>query len=164
MTLTPAIRKYGSMWAIHYRRACGQEPSKYDSGFCRRPGRQVWPSQLNERKCKEMRISFAKREAEFALIVINEKAVEVVPCVNLLGLIISKDLKWNCHVSEISRKVSARLYLLKQLKRACVATEELITFYTTCIRPVIEYASPVFHIIHSQATCQTSWKAYRGEL
>ena len=97
--------------------------------------------QLNESKRKEMRISFAKKEAEFAPIVINEKAIEVVPCVKLLGLIISKDLKWNCHVSEISRKA----LLPKQLKRACVATKELITFYTTCIRPVIEYTSPVLH-------------------
>ena len=55
--------------------------------------------QLNESKCKE-----------FAPIVINEKAIEVVPCVKLLGLIISKYLNWNFHVSEISCRVSARLY------------------------------------------------------
>ena len=75
-----------------------------------------------------MRISFAKKEAEFAPIVINEKANKVVPFAKLLGLIIFKDLKWNCHVSQISRKVSARLSFLKQLKRACVATKEFITF------------------------------------
>jgi len=51
--------------------------------------------QLNESKCKEMRISFAENEAEFAPIVINEKAIEVVTSVNVLGLNISKDLKWN---------------------------------------------------------------------
>ena len=84
--------------------------------------------QLNESKCKEMRISFAENEAEFAPIVINEKAIEVVSNVKLLGLNISKDLKWNCHVSEISRKVSARFYFLKQLKGAGVATKELVTW------------------------------------
>ena len=48
-------------------------------------------------------------------------------------------------MSEIFRKVSARLYFLKELKRACVAIKELKTFYTICIGPVIENASPVFH-------------------
>ena len=47
----------------------------------------------------------SKNEAEFAPIVINEKAIKVVSSVKLLGLNFSKDLKWNCHVSEISRKV-----------------------------------------------------------
>ena len=34
--------------------------------------------QLNESKCKELRISFAKSAADFAPIVINGKAIEVV--------------------------------------------------------------------------------------
>ena len=94
---------------------------------------------LTGSKCKEMGIyiSFVQNEAGFALIVINRKAI--VSSAKLLGLNISKDLKWNCHGSEISRKVSARLYLFRQLKRASVATKELITFYRTCIRPVVEY-------------------------
>ena len=31
------------------------------------------------------------------------------------------------------------------LKRAKVPTNDLVSFYTTCIRPVAEYACPVFH-------------------
>ena len=74
--------------------------------------------QLNESKCKELQISFAKSAADFAPIVINGKAIEVVSTVKLLGLNISSDLRWNCHVAEISKKVASRLYFLKQLKRA----------------------------------------------
>ena len=69
--------------------------------------------QLNESKCKELRISFAKSAADFAPIVINGKAIEVVSTVKLLGLNISSDLRWNCHVAEISKKVASRLYFLK---------------------------------------------------
>ena len=58
--------------------------------------------QLNELKCKELRISFAKSVADFAPIVINGKAIEVVSTVKLLGLNISSDLRWNCHVAEIT--------------------------------------------------------------
>ena len=101
--------------------------------------------QLNESKCKELRISFAKSAADFAPIVINGKAIEVVSTVKLLGLNISSDLRWNCHVAEISKKVASRLYFLKQLKRANIPAKDLLIFYLTCIRPVTEYACPVFH-------------------
>ena len=49
------------------------------------------------------------------------------------------------HSSELIRKCSSRLYFLRQLKRSGVAPSELVQFYVTCIRPVLEYASPVFH-------------------
>ena len=55
------------------------------------------------------------------------------------------DLKWNSHVDSIIKKASKRLYFLRQLKRANVPAAEMICFYCTCIRPIVEYASPVFH-------------------
>ena len=69
--------------------------------------------QLNESKCKELRISFAKSAADFAPVVINGKAIEAVSTVKLLGLNISSDLPWSCHVAEISEKVARRLYFVK---------------------------------------------------
>ena len=45
----------------------------------------------------------------------------------------------------ICKKVAARLYFLRQLKRAKVPTNDLLTFWTTCIGPVAEYACPVSH-------------------
>ena len=65
--------------------------------------------------------------------------------IKLLGLNISSDLKWNAHVLELVRKVSTRLYFLRQLKRSHVATKELLLFYITCIRSTLEYSNPVFH-------------------
>ena len=41
--------------------------------------------------------------------------------------------------------VSFRLYCLRQLERANIATKELITSYKTCMRPVTEYACQVYH-------------------
>ena len=37
------------------------------------------------------------------------------------------------------------LYFLRQLKKSHVATSELLLFYITCIRSILEYGSPVFH-------------------
>ena len=104
---------------------------------------------LNESKEMRIYISFVQNEAEFAHIVINGKAI--VSSAKLLGLNISKDLKWNCHGSDISRKVSARLFFLNQLRRVSVATEELMTFYTTCIRSCRRVRFSSFFIIHSRA-------------
>jgi len=48
-------------------------------------------------------------------------------------------------VSELVRKVSTRLYFLRQLNKLHVATRELVLFYITCIQSILERGSPVFH-------------------
>ena len=63
----------------------------------------------------------------------------------ILGLQISSDLTWNNNICEIVKKLNKRLYFLRQLKRSHVMSEKLLLFYLTCIRPVTEYASPVYH-------------------
>ena len=95
--------------------------------------------QMNEAKCKELQICFAKSKPDFDPIIVNDKPIKVVTSAKLLGLNISNDLKWNGHISEILRKAAIRLYLLRQLKRTKIATKDLVTFYTTCIRPITEY-------------------------
>ena len=101
--------------------------------------------QLNVAKCNELRISFAKHSVDLDPILVNGESINVAHTVKLLGLNISSDLRWSCHVSEISRKFASRLYFLRQLKRANIPTKDLLTFYITCVRPVAEYACPVFH-------------------
>ena len=71
--------------------------------------------------------------------------IETVKSVNILGLNISSDLKWNVHVSELVRKASTRLYFLRQLKKSHVAKRELLLLYITCIRSTLEYGCPLFH-------------------
>ena len=101
--------------------------------------------QLNQAKCKELRIAFAKTVRCFAPVHVNGPPIQVVPSAKIFRLLISKDLKWNTHISGIVKKVSTRLYFLCQLKRAKIHPSDLLTFYKTCVRPVMEYAYPVFH-------------------
>ena len=109
--------------------------------------RQISESQfkLNETKCKELRIGFCKPRAMFDPIIVNGEMLEVVDSAKILGLTVSNNLKWNNHIDQIISKARKRLYFLSQLKRARVGTKELVLFFTTCIRPILEYASPVFH-------------------
>ena len=76
---------------------------------------------------------------------LNGEPLEIVTSAKLLGLNLTSGLKWNTNTSELIRKASPRLYFLRQLKRSRVSSKELTVFYTTCIRPILEYACPVFH-------------------
>ena len=60
-------------------------------------------------------------------------------------MLITDDLKWNCHIENIVSKASKRLYLLRQLKRADVEESSLLQFYTACIRSILKYGCQVFH-------------------
>ena len=102
--------------------------------------------QLNEFKCKELRNSFTNNNLTFNPILLNGKPLEEMTSAKLLGLNISSDLRWNVHVLELGKKASCRLYFLRQLKRSQVKTEELMLFYITCIRCILEYACPAFHL------------------
>jgi len=71
----------------------------------------------------------------------------------LLALNFDVSLSWSVHITIITAKASKRLYFLKPLKRAEVPAQQLLHFYATVIRPVVEYCAPVWHyaIIRSQA-------------
>ena len=99
---------------------------------------------LNREKCKELRISFAKNEAQCAPIVVDGKELEVVTSAKLLGLTISKNFQWSEHVSHVIKKASKRVYFLVQLKRSGVPRHDMSTFHTACIRSVLTYAAPAF--------------------
>ena len=54
-------------------------------------------------------------------------------------------LRWETHIDYIMSKAVSRLYFLKQLKRAGLPSSHLSHFYITVIRPILEYASPLWH-------------------
>ena len=74
-------------------------------------------------------------------IVVNNQPLEIVKSAKLLGMNISSNLKW----TEIMKKCAPKFYFVRQLKRAYLATSELLTFYLCCIRPVAEYGCQLFH-------------------
>ena len=80
--------------------------------------------QLNPTKCKEF---------------------ETVSSAKVLGVTISSDLKWSAHIDSITTKAAKRLYLLRQLKRAGISSSDLVLFYCSVIRSVLEYTCQVFH-------------------
>lgn len=92
-----------------------------------------------------MQISFAKNKPNFVPVAVNSKPLELVTSFNISGIHVSRDLKWNAHISELVKKAPSSMYFLRQLKRSLVALRGLTLFYITCVRSILEYASPVFH-------------------
>ena len=89
----------------------------------------------------------------FYSIIINDRNVEVVTVVKLLGVTLSNDLKWNSHIANTCKKVSSQLYFLRQLRCARLPPKDLIQFFATCSRPVIEYACEALHDSLMQYLC-----------
>ena len=84
--------------------------------------------ELNPSKCKEMVIDFQQSEPDFAPILIQGQITARVEEATILGVLISQDLKWNGHVDKITTKAAKRLYLLKQLKKSGLDSNDLKMF------------------------------------
>nr|CAH7745799.1 unnamed protein product [Callosobruchus chinensis] len=61
-----------------------------------------------------------------------------------LGVIISSDLSWSDHIHNISSKAKGSLYLMEKSFNGCDSSTACL-LYTTYIRPIMEFAGPVWH-------------------
>ena len=101
---------------------------------------------INKRKTKELVIDFSKTRTNFPTIRIDGTDTQRVTEAKILGITITSNLTWDVHVDEITRKAGKRLFLLLQLKRSGIPAEDLLTVYTTVVRPTLEYACPAWSI------------------
>lgn len=99
---------------------------------------------INWKKTKEMILGPLSREYVPELI-IGGNNIERVEVFKLLGVYIEDSLNWNSHVDSICSKASSRLHFLNRLKRSGVSSDDLLLFYTSVIRSVLEYACQAWH-------------------
>ena len=78
-------------------------------------------------------------------ITVNSLPLESINTTKLLGVDLSSELKWSTHVEAVCAKASKRLFALPSLKRSGVPPRDLRSVYSYFIRPVLEYACPVWH-------------------
>ena len=98
---------------------------------------------VNVKKTKEMLLGPVKKDPP-PLIEFGSITVERVCSFKLLGVNIMDNLSWDDHVSAICSKAGKRLHLLKLLRRSSVTASDQLQFYKSVIRPVIDYACPVW--------------------
>ena len=93
---------------------------------------------------KEMVICYAhgaNPRSRVPCIEVNGMVVERVEYVKLLGVTLSNDLPWNRHVTMV-QKAGKRIFMLYQ---AGIRQADMVTIYLTVVRPIVEYACPVWH-------------------
>ena len=100
---------------------------------------------INESKCHAFTINFSKNNTSPQNLKLNDKVIEPVDKIKLLGVFLTNDLKWSENTSNICKKVNQRLYLVRRLKHFGLHTDELIKAWMSMLRPITEYAVPLWH-------------------
>ena len=99
----------------------------------------------NPKKCALMKVSFQMNNPQEPPLTISNIPFQEVQVAKILGVNISDDLRWSVHVAEILKKANGRLYMLTLLKRFDLPHDDLVTIFTGFVRPLAEYAAPVWH-------------------
>ena len=100
----------------------------------------------NAVKCANLPISASTRhDPTLAPVTANGQAIPQVTSLKLLGVTIQNNLKWDTHVDNMISKANGRKYFILVLKRLGVELRDLTKCYCTFIRPLVEYAVPVWH-------------------
>ena len=100
--------------------------------------------ELNAKKTKDMWSSFKKHSDNPPHLCINDTVIDRETEFKLLGVVIQDNLKWNSHISSTLKKANKRIYHVRACKKAHLPDEVGLTTYTTKIRPLLEYACPIW--------------------
>ena len=110
---------------------------------------------LNPEKTKELFVCFSKNPDVPRNISISDVTIKMVNSALLLGVTISRDLKWQEHIDNIYDKAAFRVYSLCMLKHAGVSQADLVGIYIATLRPLLEYACQVWHPGLTVKQCNT---------
>ena len=69
--------------------------------------------------------------------------IRPTPVMKILGIFLNAELTWHDHVSELCKKGSRRLRILRVMKPH-VSERELHTVYASIVLSIFEYACPLF--------------------
>ncbi len=100
---------------------------------------------LNPSKCAVMHINFMRASPPCPSVELNGQSLTEVQVMKLLGVYVQNNLKWTCHVNEITKRASMRLHMLQILKGFKLPADDLKIIFCSYVRPSLEYCAPVWH-------------------
>ena len=100
---------------------------------------------INEMKCNIINFNYSEKNIVPQNLKLNGNEIESVKQIKLLGVIITDDLKWEENTSLNCSKASSKLYILSKLKLFGLQIEALINIWKVMLRPITEYAAPLWH-------------------
>ena len=103
-----------------------------------------WQLNLNPSKCETICISYrcSPPAANYRL---NNHALSTKPVVRYLCIFINYHLKWSDHVKHITAKATRSLNVLRHSLYTCPPSVKSAV-YKYVVRPILEYASPVWYL------------------
>lgn len=126
-----------------------------NSPFCWRRAISRWTApvakQVNGHKdCFAFKTPFLKflltlDSHNFPPLEVDRSKLPDTDCAKIPGVTIFSDLKWNNHIVFCIKKANKHLYFIALLKRAHVPRNDIVNFYSTTIRLLLECCAPVFH-------------------
>jgi len=93
---------------------------------------------LNKAKCKDMVIL---RSPSYSLT--SYEDISRVDCLRILGVTLTNKLSWKPHLSNLLKRASQRLYIIRCL-RNILPKEDLICVYHALVTTLFLYGSPIF--------------------
>ena len=100
--------------------------------------------QLNPSKCQVMCIT-SRKDKPVPSYSVNNTTLETCESLRLLGVTVSSDLSWNCHVNNITKKCNKLLGFI----RVVVGVKNpyvLLKLYQALILSILDYCSPVWNV------------------
>ena len=85
------------------------------------------------------------------VIEMDDKQLEIVESMKLLGVIVTSDMKWHQNTDFITQKGFSRLWILRRLKKLGLPKDELLDTYMKKVRSILEMAVPVWNPALSQS-------------
>ncbi|KAK3545487.1 hypothetical protein QTP70_007737 [Hemibagrus guttatus] len=93
---------------------------------------------LNVSRTKELIVDFStEQKRNYQPLIINGTPVERVDSFQYLGVHITQDVSWSCHVNTLVKKAQQCLYHLRRLKDFKLPPKVLKTFYTCTIESIL---------------------------
>jgi len=106
---------------------------------------------LNEKKSQYM--IFNRAQADFnTRLTLNNKNIEEVHEVRLLGVLLTDDLKFGKNTENICKRAFARISMITKLKYVGVPTQDLLDIYKLFVRSLLEYCCVAWHSSLTQAS------------
>ena len=96
--------------------------------------------EFNADKCEVIRITSKKNPIIYSC-KIHQTALRSTDQAKYLGVIITPDLSWKCHIDNITKKANSTMAFLRRNIRSSPRDAKA---YKTYVRPIVEYASSVW--------------------
>ena len=99
-----------------------------------------WQMEFNADKCEVIRITSKKNPIIYSC-KIHQTALRSTDQAKYLGVTITPNLSWKCHIDNITKKANSTMAFLQRNIRSSPRDAKA---YKTYVRPIVEYASSVW--------------------